>query len=213
MAIDITASNARSLSDDVWALKMAPHEIRHFGQAPSASGIRSVLLLTSCEFNPKTNELRFPLGAAVPLNIGTTDSVIAMLSGDSQVHARSDDVLAAGSAGPGDRAFLSLVRSELSQAMVSAAEKLLAGVRARSPGDLKRGKSRNFSETPDNFWYVIVQPRINEISVTVRGSVSHFDGVSKLEIKDDRGNTRFKVRGETDVDEALKLISHAIRRP
>ncbi len=70
---------------------------------------------------------------------------------------------------------------------------LLSGVRQKSPGDLKRGKSRNFSETPDNFWYVIVQPRIDELSITVHGAVDHFEPVARLEIKDDRGNTRFKV--------------------
>jgi len=213
MTITMTVSNVVALSEDVWALKMAPHEIRHFGQVPQALGKRSVLLLTSCNFDPHTNELRFPLGAAVPLNIGTTNSVVALLVEGEAVHLCEGDELVAASAGPGDRAFLAMARSELSRETALAAESLLAGVRARSPGDLKRGKSRNFSETPDNFWYAIIQPRIDEISVTVRGDVSHFANVSNLEIKDDRGNTRFKVRSAGDIDEALKLILHAIRRP
>jgi hypothetical protein len=212
MSVTMTVSNVVPLSKDVWSLKMAPHEVRHFGQTAPALSNRSVLLLTRCEFDAKTRKLSFPLGAAVPLSIGTTDSVVAILAGeDSQtpaVRSVAVDTLA-----PGDQAFLQMARRELSREMAQAAEALLKGVRVRSPGDLKRGKSRNFSDTPDNFWYVIVQPRINEISVTVRGSVSHFAGVSRLEIKDDRGNTRFKIRDERDVGEALKLIFHANRNP
>lgn len=213
MAISMTVSNVKELSKNVWALNMAPHEIRHFGQAPQALGKQSVLLLTRCDFDPRLGELRFPLGAAIPLNVGTTSSAVAVLAEEGGPLAHEDEKSIASSAGPGDRAFLAMARSELSRDMAQVAEGLLVGVRARSPGDLKRGKSRNFSETPDNFWYVILQPRIDEISITVRGPVSHFNGISRLEIKDDRGNTRFKVRREADVAEALKLIFHAIRRP
>ena len=112
----------------------------------------------------------------------------------------------------GDREFLQLVHNELPDPMQRAAAQLLESVRKRYPGELKRGLSRNFSETPDNFWYVIVQPRAEELSITVRGTVDHFSRVSKLEIKDDRGNTRFKVRGPDDVEAALELIFHARRR-
>ena len=115
--------------------------------------------------------------------------------------------------GPGEREFLRLTKAELSKETAEAAEALLLAVRQRSSGDLKRGKSRNFSETPDNFWYVIVQPRVDELSITVRGPVAHFEAAAELEIKDDRGNTRFKVRGQDDVPAAIKLIFHAIRKP
>ncbi len=88
----------------------------------------------------------------------------------------------------------------------------MAGVRHRSTGDLKRGKARNFSDTPDNFWYVIVQPQISQLSITVRGPVEHFEGVAKLPLKDDRGDTLFKVTDEADVAAALDLIFHAKRK-
>jgi hypothetical protein len=150
---------------------------------------------------------------AAALNVGTTSQAVGI---DAQQQGREseppDPAISTVSAGPGDRNFLQLARSELSADVARAAEELLAGVRAKSPGDLKRGQSRNFSETPDNFWYVIVQPRINELSITVRGPVDHFEAVTDLEIKDDRGNTRFKVRGEDDVPAALKLIFHARRK-
>lgn len=62
------------------------------------------------------------------------------------------------------------------------------------------------------FWYVIVQPRIDELSITVRGAVDHFEPVARLEIKDDRGNTRFKVKSKDDLPAALQIIFHAIRK-
>jgi len=96
--------------------------------------------------------------------------------------------------------------------MHEVAKALLAGVRRRSSGDLKRGKSRNFSETPDNFWYVIVQPRIQQLSITVRGPIEHFSDMAKLPVKDDRGNTLFKVTSSDDVSAALEIIFHALRK-
>ena len=112
----------------------------------------------------------------------------------------------------GDRDFLELCRIELPEHMQRTASALLAGVRARCPGELKRGLSRNFSETPDNFWYVIVQPRVEKLSITVRGQLEMFNGITHLPVKDDRGNTLFKVSGEQDVDAALNLIFRAKRK-
>lgn len=112
----------------------------------------------------------------------------------------------------GDREFIELAEALLDTSMRRAAAALLAGVRLHFPGELKRGLSRNFSETPDNFWYVIVQPRVQQLSITVRGPVSLFEGVTHLPVKDDRGNSLFKLTGEQDVDAALKLISLARRK-
>tara|TARA_R110002110_G_scaffold17527_12_gene74883 strand:+ start:224035 stop:224385 length:351 start_codon:yes stop_codon:yes gene_type:complete len=114
--------------------------------------------------------------------------------------------------GPGDQEFLSLVKELLEPPMAKAAEALLRGVRQRYTGDFKRGKSRNFSDTPDNFWYVIIQPQIQQLSVTVRGTVDHFEPVAKLPIKDDRGNTLFKLTSESEVPAALKIIFHAKKK-
>ena len=50
------------------------------------------------------------------------------------------------------------------------------------------------------------------LSITVRGPVEHFKPVARLPIKDDRGNTLFKVTREEDVPAALDLIFHAKRK-
>jgi hypothetical protein len=215
MALQITASGVAEIGPGVWAFEMAPHQVRLFGTTNHSLGTQSVLLLAESNFDSEANELRFDFDGATPVNVGTTSRVIALAVEPPRMQAlASAPTVAPGQQdlARGDREFLDLSQRELSTGVAKAAEALLRGVRAKSAGALKRGQSRNFSETPDNFWYVIIQPRVDELSITVRGSTDHFSPVAKLEIKDDRGNTRFKVRGEKDVPHALDLIFHALRK-
>ena len=214
MSLTMTASNVLEIERGIWKLNMPPHQVRMFGSPLSSNGVRSVILVRNGQYNSSEQTLAFEAGAVVTLNIGTHAETIAILTevvSDGEPSLRTLPAEAT-PFGPGDLEFLSLVRRELDPPMRTAAEKLLEGVRERSSGDLKRGNSRNFSETPDNFWYVIVQPRVQELSVTVRGAHSHFEPMAKLEVKDDRGNTRFKVTSEADVTAALDLIFHAKRK-
>lgn len=215
MGLLITASGAIELSEGVWGLDMPPHQVRMFGNAASSKGPKSILLVHNASFDQHMRELRFDADGAMPLNIGTDAVTIAVASDavvPSEAAERISDTSASASYGPGDNEFLQLIRELLPHSMQKAAASLLEGVRARSAGDLKRGKSKNFSETPDNFWYVIVQPRVEQLSITVRGPLEHFEGIARLPIKDDRGNTLFKVKSEEDVPAALELIFHAKRK-
>jgi hypothetical protein len=216
MGLSITATNAVAAGPGVWVFEMPPHQVRLFGSPSQSVGQRSVVLLKACQFSERLGSLQFDIDDAIALNVGTQPSAIAILADledDKKVRAaaqeRPSGVVAYA---PGDRQFLALTRQLLPDNMHKAAEKLLAGVRERSPGELKRGQARNFSDTPDNFWYVIVQPRVEQLSITVRGPVEHFEPMARLPIKDDRGNTLFKITGEADVPKALELIFHAKRR-
>jgi hypothetical protein len=215
MALRMTATSVLEIKPGIWEFDMPPHQVRHFGNAGHAIGPQSVLLFRSCDYDADSHHLHFDLEDVSPINVGTTSKAIGIViepreKGVDEVPNldRSGSI----TFGPGDREFLRLAESELSETTAHVAEQLLRGVRQKSAGDLKRGKSRNFSETPDNFWYVIVQPRIDELSITVRGSVDHFEPVARLEIKDDRGNTRFKVKSKDDLPAALQIIFHAIRK-
>jgi hypothetical protein len=215
MALRIIATDASEIRQGIWSFDMPPHQVRHFGITSHAIGAKSVLIFKACEYDKVKQQLHFDIEDVVPINIGTTSSVIGLTSnvdGDSPLNPLPATAYTPAIAGPGDREFLRLAKAELSQEAAKTAERLLIAIRERSSGDLKRGQSRNFSETPDNFWYVIVQPRVDELSITVRGSVKHFEPVAELETRDDRGNTRFKVRGPDDIPAALKLIFHAIRK-
>lgn len=215
MAVRMVATGACEIRPGIWSFDMPPHQVRHLGQTSHAMGASSVVVFSDCEFDADSQQLNFAIEDASPINVGTTSRVIGIAAGtcgNETLNAPATEFHESGRLGPGDREFLRLAKAEFSESMAQTAEKLLLSVRQRSAGDLKRGKARNFSETPDNFWYVIVQNRIDELAITVRGPVGHFAGVSSLDVKDDRGNTRFKVRKEGDVPEALKLISHALRR-
>ena len=215
MPLRMTATGVTEITPGIWELEMLPHQVRHFGSTNHAIGPQSVLMFRSCSYDADQQQLHFDLEDVVPINVGTTARAIGIAvdeSNEGMVKQSTESAPEPSALGPGDREFLQLAGKELSAGTARAAEKLLLGVRQKSPGNLKRGQARNFSETPDNFWYVIVQPRVDELSITVRGTVDHFAGLTGLEVKDDRGNTRFKVRGESDVTEALKLIFHAIRK-
>lgn len=215
MGLRVTASDVERVEEGIWRFPMAPHQVRHFGSPASSVGSRSVMVLRRYEYDPVAGLLHFDVDDAVAINVGTLPEVVGLAAApDTESVTRPsaqrqvDNLVH----GPGDREFIRLIEAELPDDMQRAALALLAGVRRRSAGDLKRGQSRNFSDTPDNFWYVIVQPRVAQLSITVRGPVSHFEKMARLPIKDDRGNTLFKVASEADVPAALDLIFHAKRK-
>lgn len=215
MSLQITATNATELSKGLWGVEMPPHQVRLFGSNPVSEGLRSVILIKNCVFNEDTQSLTFNMDDAIALNIGTTSQTIALSATEQpSPNIKQSDYGVAPQfvGGPGDREFLDMSELLLGHPMLEAAATLLTGVRERSSGDLKKGKARNFSETPDNFWYVIIQPRVQQLSITVRGSVEHFSSIAKLPIKDDRGNTLFKVTSKSDVPAALEIIFYAIRK-
>lgn len=223
MSLLITAIGAEPLQSGVWQLEMPPHQIRLFGECRRAEGERSVLLVGTANFDAAARTLTFSAGAATPLNVGRT-SITIVIGDNGPVISDEAGVLPTVSLqnepsvinssgcsplslayGRGDREFLR-VANEMPRLGRQTAELLLAEIRKQSPGDLKRGQQRNFSNTPDNFWYVVVQPRIGELSVTVRGEPDRFTS-DRLTIKRDRpGYTRFKVATPEDVSEAVRII-------
>jgi hypothetical protein len=212
MSLSVTADNVAQLALGVWEFEMPPHQIRFFGDCRRAEGARSVLLLSGAQYNAASKSLRFDAEQAVPLNVGTSNRALA-ISTDTAANRPASAQTAAKpeNYGPGDREFLSLVE-QLPPEGFRAAKILLQEIRSKFPGDLKRGLQRNFSNTPDNFWYVIVQPRSGGLSVTVRGEPERF-GKSTLELKPDRpGYTRFKIVTPNDIAEATKIIFASKRR-
>ena len=210
--LKVTIPNVTQHPGQLLTFELPPHQVRMLGKCDSAVGARSVVLIEDAVFDPSRRELAFSVEDVVALNIGSTASTVAILSKSTSEIASAPAEKHEAYMSKGDKGFIELSEELLHPPMQKAAAALLAGVRQRSPGELKRGKSYNFSETPDNFWYVIVQPRVQQLSITVRGPVSLFSGVTHLPVKDDRGNTLFKITGEQDIDAALKLIFRAKRK-
>ncbi len=212
MGLRVVVDGARQLDPGIWLLDLAPHQVQLLGECRDSRGQRSILMVDDPEFDSDKGELEFDADRAWPINIGVSSEAVAIAVRREQVsvgQTLSDDNRL--SYGPGDQEFLRNTNL-LDTAPKTAARKLLDGVRSRSPGDLQRGKRRNFKNTPDNFWYVIVQPQAQALSITVRGRPARF-GRSNLELKDDRpGYTRFQLRSVNDVDEALRLIFESRRK-
>jgi hypothetical protein len=200
----------RQVHEGVWVTNVPPHQLGMFGPAKATRGQRSVLLASTPTFDQSQGQLVLDADEVSVLNIGTTPTVVVL---DTGVLADASKATAGeGEHGPGDREFLSLVERELHGDALVAAKDLFQLVRQLYPGDLKRGKLMNFSNTPDNFWYVIVQPQVQALSITVRGNPERFQP-STLELKPDRpGYTRFKLQAAKDTPEALRIIGKSKRR-
>jgi hypothetical protein len=208
----MAVENVSELAPGVWAFDLEPHEVRMFGDCRQADGDRSILLVTGAVFDRAAGVLSFLPAAATPLNVGSSSSAVAIASDTRPDNTRSKTpTIPALLRSAGDREFLALCR-EIAPSVLPVAEALLAAIRSQFPGALKRGLRNNFSETPDNFWYVIVQPRSGSLSVTVRGDPSRFDDEALPVSVDRPGYSRFKVSGLKDVDGAVRIILKSRRR-
>jgi hypothetical protein len=219
MAFEIVVGAATEVARCVWEAAIEPRHIRAFGGGGSEFGEVSVLLLESQVFDPDKSALRFSVGDVHLLNIGRSSTTIIIGSGypdstksnretnPSLIEVRSDAV----QYGSGDRQFLHALE-QLPDEIKQAGAQILASVRHHFPGDLYPRSGRRFQETPDNFWFVTVQPRDRSLSITVRGLPDRFK-VSRLRIVADRSPySRFKVKGLDDVSEAITVILSATRK-
>lgn len=211
MAMEISANPATLPNRNVWRFELSPHHLKLLGEPRNAGGEVSVLLLDRPTYDQDSTTLRFTPDDVTVLNVGSSSQVIALSSlacDEDSRKARKTPI----EFGPGDQEFLRLA-SQLPEDVAQAAKEILISVRREAPGDLKKGLRLNFSNQPDNFWYVIVQPRAKALSITVRGEPSLFAGVAKLDISQDRpGYTRFKVTGSGDVENALQIIAASKRK-
>jgi hypothetical protein len=210
MGLMVTARNARQLAADIWSFEMPPNQVRFFGECRKAEGTRSVLLIANPQFDAKSGGLAFDSEEVVPLNVGSTSSAVALSAG-------IDRNRSVATGGPeeifqsGDQEFLAET-NQLPLELRDAAKKLLNAIRSKFPGDLVPAQHGRFINSPDNFWTVKVQPKVGNLSITVRGEPERF-GKSTLEIKNDRhGYSRFWLRTAKDGTEAMRIIFAARMR-
>lgn len=202
---------AQPLGEDVWSGSASPNLLKMLGTPRYELAGRSVLLVDGPQFDGAASLLRFDAGKATVLNLGTTDNLIVLGWKADEERPRAPSV-ANPSTPTGDSEYLGVVRRELRGPARQAAEQILAEVRKRYPGDLQRGQRLNFKDTPDNFWYVVVQPRVQSLSITVRGAPSRFEA-SGLELKMDRpGYTRFALKSPNQLVDAVNVIEASKRK-
>jgi hypothetical protein len=215
MTVQLSIPEVQEIAPGVWEASIGPRDMRAIGSAGSSIGEVSVLLLEdSYEFEREKSLLRFELHAAHVLNVGRTTKALLIAAVDirrPKVNIqKSNDIDKL--FGPGDRRFLRAIE-QLPEGLTKAGKRLLANVRSHFPGDLRAlTEGRRFQETPDNFWFVTIQPRDLSLAITVRGLPSRFQ-VERLRIVKDRPPySRFKVKDAADVDEAVSVICSAVRK-
>ena len=212
MAIRMMVTDVAEVSDGIWIFEMPPHQIKHFGHSACAIDQRSVLLLAEHRYDRAARTLDFDVDSVSAINVGTTSMVVgigSLISQSGLLALGMPPAPARAGFGPGDSEFLRLTESEFSSDMRTAALKLLTGVREKSPGDLKLGNPRNFSETPDGYWEVILRPKSQLLAIIVRGAVGDYAPTARLPVKSDGDNTMVKLSASADVEAALEIILKA----
>ena len=209
---------AKILDVGVWRGQIDTDIITPLSKKAQTLGKYTVIMLSNPDFRRQENELRFSGNEADILNLGTTKEAI-FIEGEPThrpspvakeiniaVHKANNLI------GVGDHFFHKALR-EVSLDVKEAGEVILAEIRKKFPGDLKAYKQRRFFDSPDNFWGVQVQTRLDMLKFWVRGTEENFLP-AKLEIKLDRPPLyfAFKVKSMNDVPEAITIISMAQRK-
>lgn len=202
-----------TVGPDIWLARVPPHDIRGLGDIGQSLGARSVLLVASVNFDASTRRLEFERTDVKILNLGTSEDTVIVRSATEPTkeitanpHVPTSHIPFA----PGDEAFLRKVHHEMPKNMAAAAERLLAGVRKHHPGNLKEGDRRRFTETPDNFWMILIQPRAKNFYISVRGAPkSHVSNQIALTPGRNPNYSAFYLRDEAHVAEALDIVLRA----
>ena len=86
MSLKLTIEGAKLIEKGVWKARLKPEETSAFGKCTSRSGPYSVLLLDAkVGFNERAQSISFDPNATRLLNIGSTDQIIILRGGPSQV--------------------------------------------------------------------------------------------------------------------------------
>ncbi len=102
--------------------------------------------------------------------------------------------------------FIASCRHHLGPDLVSMAERLLAEIRSRYPGELHEGLARKWVNHPENFVALTIQNRDQSFAIHVKGEPDELTAPT-LEIKPDRGSySRFKLKDESQLHDAISVI-------
>jgi len=207
--MQVVFENSLSASQGIWVTEVPPHQLKMFGAPNLSQGTSSILLVTKPDYDEENERLMVEATSVLVMNVGTTNRTLLIDANGGASYGDSASGSSAG--GPGDQDYRSLVDVHLKGEVRDVGHAILTKVREMSPGDLKRGGRNNFSNTPDNFWYVIVQPRTQSLSITVRGEPSDYLPSPLALVPDRPGYTRFQVRSIDEVAEATRIISASPR--
>ena len=235
MSLKLTIEGAKLIEKGVWRARLKPEETSAFGKCSSRSGPYSVLLLDAkVGFNERAQSITFDPNATRLLNIGSTDQIIILRGGPSQVpvsggaeqpfpvkplinkkeqntvvQKKIPDHELGNVLTTGDKLFLSELPPELRE----MGETLLSSVRGEFKGELRyEPRSAKFDETPEIFWTVKIQPQDKSLRLTVRGVPDTFPSLDGIDLKVDKfGYSAIVITHKGQVSGAVSAIRQAAK--
>ena len=230
MSLKLTIEGAKLIEKGVWKARLKPEETSAFGKCSSRSGPYTVLLLDAkVGFNERAQNITFDPSATRLLNIGSTDQIIILRGGPSQIPVAANveqpmpgkpptkekqqnitaqkkipDHELGTALSTGDKLFLSELPPELRE----LGETLLSSVRSEFKGELRyEPRSAKFDETPEIFWTVKIQPQDKSLRLTVRGVPDTFPSIEGIDLKMDKfGYSAFVITHKGQVSGAVSAI-------
>jgi len=193
----------------IWTSSIEPQSLLKLGNPIRQWGRLSIVMVSQPSFGNQS--LQFELDSAVLLNLGNTTEAIIVDSRESEaVVLKSSLEPNARTHSSGDLRFIKELGS-LTESLRKLGEQLLEEVRKEFPGELVfHEKSGKFVESPDNFWVVRIQPRVQSLRIIVYGTLRKHGAKSTIELKNDMtGYSNFVINNQTQLREAIDVIRKA----
>jgi hypothetical protein len=198
-------------ANGIWTANVDPQRLIRLANPVRQGGGLSVVLVARPSYDPSVHSLLFDLDSAVLLNLGSTFEAVLIDSREKEVHQPAQTVeLPKRIQSSGDRRFLEELKS-LPDSIRKLGEQLLAEIRKEYPGELVfYPNTKKFVESPDNFWVVRIQPRVQSLRIVVYGKPGKHGPKKLIKLKDDMaGYTTFVIDSQQQIVEALSVIRQA----
>ena len=212
MGFKLSIMDVEQIGERVWAAALTPAEIARLGTPAASVGERSVIGVTRPHFEQDRRVLSFDPGAARILNKGAQSTAIIVDLGEA---ARADTPGLPddddGAFRRGDDAFIDECRGHLPRMLAEGVVQIIADLRRKYPGHFREGPGRKWTNQPDRFVALTIQPRDRSLAIHVKGRPDDFSAPS-LDIRPATdGYCRFKVDDVAQLADAGRVVQTAAR--
>jgi hypothetical protein len=198
-------------ADGVWKANIDPQRLIRLANPIRQGGRLNVILVNGPSYDVSTHSLQFNLDSAILLNLGNTFEALFIDSREREViQPAPTSLVHTQKHSSGDLLFLEELK-RLPDSQRKFGEELLAAVRREYPGELVfHQQSKKFDESPDNFWVVRVQPRVQSLRIIVYGRPEKHGPQNSIQLKPDmEGYSNFVIKSQHQIVEALRVILQA----
>jgi len=216
----ITFEISKPLGDGVWVTNLEPEVALLLTANIELRAKRTVIGMRDFEVDSSDAKITVPLQAITALVNGhDRESLLIDLNTSDSVQGINThlDIQSASKSKIGDDSLIQLIELELSGALVENAIELVRHIRDLDPsGRFEESKTkRKFVNRRNNFVTIKVQPRVQNICITVYGDTIHYSNLvdcteeSSIEFKKDQhGYTQFNWKDS----EALGVVKETVSK-